>query len=314
MAETFANKLAGITGDLLDFGCGKSLVMKHYLAINDKANIHLFDVSADYVDFWRAFLPEQRYACFSAPDTWHGKFKVITSFFSMEHVADPVSELRKMRALLSPEGLLYICVPDMYSENAADMLVVDHVQHYSTLSMSFLLARAGFRIVEVDRAAHRQAAIYVACQSDGVLQSQLDAEEVSRIVSDCDGISAYWKAVTESLRQFELEAGRRNVERYYIVGAGILGTFFYLELNDPGKVVGFIDSNRFKQEKGWQNLPVIGPGRPVGGGPACFILGLNAWQLASVVATVLPPDARPENVWTVNSLGGAVPESRGPDV
>jgi len=306
MATILAKKLPDVVGDVLDFGCGKSLVMKHYSVKNGKANIHLFDVTEDYVDFWQAFVPADQYACFTVPESWLGKFELVTSFFSMEHVPDPLGELKKIKKVLAPSGLLYICVPDMYSENVADMLVVDHVQHYSDVSMSFLLQKAGFQVAEMDHCSHRQAAIYIARLSDdAALQLKtngFDGLAVSWIVNRCEDISLYWNTVKDSVKRFELEMTRRGSDRFYIVGAGILGTFLYLQLEFPEKVVGFIDSNRFKQEKGWQRLPVFEPGKTqVGDGVSVFV-GFNVSQVESLAATLVPPDVPTENVWTVKLL------------
>ena len=166
-AKTLSKKLKNIKefnlsdGPLLDFGCGKSLVMKYFIKETPVENVYLYDVSNDYIKFWKSFLPSEQYACFDLPPKWDGFFTLITSFFSLEHVADPISELKKINQLLKKDGLVYIVVPNMYSENIADMIVVDHIHHYSEPSMELLLNNTGFEMIEADHLSHAQGSIYI---------------------------------------------------------------------------------------------------------------------------------------------------------
>ena len=66
--------------------------------------------------------------------------------FSLEHVTDPLAILRHVSSLLKECGIFYIVVPNMYSENESDVLVVDHLHHYSPVSMRKMLEFCGFAL------------------------------------------------------------------------------------------------------------------------------------------------------------------------
>lgn len=285
---------------VLDFGCGKALAMKHLLTRLPETAVHLYDVSRDYVRFWDAFVPASRQACHQMPADWTGSFDVVTSFFSLEHVAEPAAELARIRAVLGDGGLLYVVVPNMYSHGIADMLVVDHVQHYSELSMQRLLSGAGFQMLVADHGSHSQGSIYVASKvSQGVPAGPgPGADEGCKRARD---IARFWGDFNDSLRRFESEHDHGQT-RYYIAGAGFLGSYVFSRLQATGRLAGFIDSNQHKQHKGWQGKPVLAPGVVVAGADVVVISGLNAEQELTVLPALLPAGIAPDRVWGMRSV------------
>ncbi|MFN3428930.1 MAG: class I SAM-dependent methyltransferase, partial [Candidatus Sericytochromatia bacterium] len=138
---------------LLDYGCAKSATMRALHAVRPDVEPHLFDVSEMYVPFWEKFLTPDRWATYRPRPEWAGRFDVVTSFFALEHVVDLAGALAQVRGLLKPDGTFYFIVPNPYF-NTADMIVIDHVNHFSRSSLVTMLARAGFTDVAIDEAAH----------------------------------------------------------------------------------------------------------------------------------------------------------------
>ncbi len=302
MAQTLADLVGEVTGDVLDYGCGKSLVMSHLAAIAPDACVHLFDVSQDYARFWDTFVPRERQACFELPSAWHGRFRLVTSFFSLEHVVDPVRELRTMRQVLADDGVLYVIVPDMYSVNVADMVVIDHVQHYSDASMARAMAEAGLTLEATHHDVHEQAVVHigrpVAHVAGAPLSEVADAGAVAHAVRRCEEIAAHWAAFGRSLRAFEAAVTARGVHRFVVLGAGIVGTQAFLRLRNPDSVVAFADSNVFKQTKGWQGRPVIPPPDVPRDGSTAVIAGFHAGQAARLLPQMVG-DLPADLVWSV---------------
>lgn len=288
---------------LLDFGCGKALAMRHLQALAPQSAVHLYDISRDYTRFWDAFVPASRQACHETPADWSGSFDVVTSFFSLEHVAGPAAELGRIRDLLRDGGMLYVVVPNMYSHGIADMLVVDHVQHFSELSMRHLLGGAGFEMLVADHDSHNQASIYLArkaAPAAAVVQSA-DAQAWGRRSRD---IARFWGDFNDSLRRFE-SAHDHGTTRFYIAGAGFLGSYVFSRLQALGRLAGFIDSNQHKQHKGWQGRPVLAPGEVLADADVVVISGLNAEQETTVLPALLPAGMAPGRVWGMRSVQAA---------
>lgn len=300
MAETLIETVGEVSGDVLDFGCGKSLVMSHVVARAPDARVHLFDVSRDYVSFWDTFVPRDRQACFEMPADWADKFPLVTSFFALEHVPDPVAQLRAMRRVLAPDGRLYVIVPDMYSVNVADMVVIDHVQHYSDASMAAAMAQAGLQLDAAHHDRHAQAVIYEGSPvADGAVQPPRPASGVvAATVSQCEEIAAHWEAFRRSVRAFEEAVTRAGIARIVILGAGIVGTQAFLHLREPDSVMAFADSNPHKQAKGWQGLPVIPPAQIPRDGSTAVIAGFNADQAERLLPEMVG-DLPEDLVWSV---------------
>jgi 2-polyprenyl-3-methyl-5-hydroxy-6-metoxy-1,4-benzoquinol methylase len=290
MARVFLEKTVGFNiKKLLDYGCGKSLVSKRVMTSNDKLDFFLFDVSRDYVEFWKNFRSEEQCAFFDTPRSWDESFDCVTSFFSLEHVPSPRASLTRIRRLLKDDGLLYAVVPNMYSVNRADLLVVDHLHHYSRSSMRYCLSSCGFDLLEIDEHAHQQASIFIAkaiAEKPTVITT--DPLEVINEVQFAYKIADYWKTVEDRLRDFEEHAIVSGLDRVFIFGAGIIGVYLYSKYRNKKIITGFIDSNVHKQKKLYCGLPVFSPQVINLTQTDGLLVGLNA----GVGETVIGPNRR----------------------
>jgi SAM-dependent methyltransferase len=84
-------------------------------------------------------------------------FDVACAFHVLEHVADPLAALDRIRDALRPGGLLFLEVPNIASVQAQRdrggwhaLEPRYHVAHYAPGSMRELLVRGGFEVVRVD--------------------------------------------------------------------------------------------------------------------------------------------------------------------
>lgn len=263
MAQTFIKKLDLLMDydnlekiRFLDFGTGKGLFPKKVAKLHHGLTPYLYDISEDYTIAWSKFCESSHYSCFSLPDKWHFTFDVVSSMFSLEHVADPIKELQRIAMLLKPGGFLYIVVPNMYSENIFDMVVVDHIQHYSPLSMHAALNQAGLTLIHQDHTAHDQASIYIAQKEDCIMGRRFDGGNQKEYLALQDQISLVFTGIVDKVIQFAKSSKGAPI---VIVGAGIIGTFIKSILEGKYNVALFVDSNVYKQAKGWNSLRVIPP-------------------------------------------------------
>ena len=98
-------------------------------------------------------------------------FDVIVSTDVLEHLVDPVEDLRIMRALLAPDGYLVIATLDIGSLSARRygndwrQIVVSHIVYWTRPSIRVALDRAGFEVETIsdfrwwdpDSRGHRRA-------------------------------------------------------------------------------------------------------------------------------------------------------------
>jgi len=87
-------------------------------------------------------------------------FQALACLHSLEHFYDPIKSVSEMNQMLCLGGILYISVPDAmrYEDtyygafNAVDL---EHINHFTTKSLSTLLIRCGFEIINIKQSDRR---------------------------------------------------------------------------------------------------------------------------------------------------------------
>ncbi len=102
----------------------------------------------------------------AAPQLPSGGFGMVAMFDVVEHVPDPVRELRLAHDLLAPDGVLVLQTQDVMSRTRKVMgrrwhhfKQLEHIYHFSPGTLKELLERAGFRVHVLTR---RHAGKYVS--------------------------------------------------------------------------------------------------------------------------------------------------------
>jgi SAM-dependent methyltransferase len=244
---------------LLDFGCAKSSTIKSLMAHRQDVVPHLFDVSDTYIEFWRSFVRPENWATYEPKSNWKGRFDVVTSFFSLEHIVEPAKALDTIASLLKPDGLLYGVVPNAFS-NIADMVVVDHVNHFTPSSLSHLFQKSGFAVEFIDTEAHRGALVFLA-RFVGAMRLKSapipqDSDRLATEIARAQEISVFWKSAGARARRFENECDKLEVAVY---GAGFYGAFLASALRGPERIMCFIDQNPFLQNGNLMGRPIVAP-------------------------------------------------------
>lgn len=137
-------------GGLLDVGCADGLFL--HLAQQagwEVRGVEMAEASVAYarqtfqLDVFRGELREAKF-----PDQY---FDVVTFWHVLEHLHDPLGELREAYRILRSDGLLIVEVPNIVSWQAglfaANWRALDtprHLYHFSPHSLKAMLARAGF--------------------------------------------------------------------------------------------------------------------------------------------------------------------------
>lgn len=275
---------------LLDYGCAKSSTMQGLLKARPDLQTHLFDVSERYQAFWANFVRPEQWAVYQPRSEWTGSFDVVTSFFSLEHIVDPLDSLQRIRQLIRPDGLFYCVVPNVQS-NIADFIVVDHVNHFTRSSLARLLELAGFAVVEIDAKAHRGAFVVVARRSDEALQAPaLPATEVADTLAELERIARFWQTAAQRTRAYlaELPAGAQCA----IYGAGFYGAFIATCLGSPERALCFVDQNPHLQGRQFNGRPIVAPAA-LPEGVDTLLVGLNPAHAREIIADIPVLGARP---------------------
>lgn len=275
--------------EVLDYGCAKSSTLRALAAMTPGLAPHLFDVSARYIPFWEKFAAPAQWAVNTTPDAWQGKFDLVTSLFSLEHIPGVTATMRHIHSLIKPGGNFYAIVPNVLG-NVADFIVVDHCNHFTLVSLQRALADAGLEMVEIDENAHRGAFVILARKPIEPSPPAMPGPEA--IAETCARLSAladYWSGAAARVRGFE--AGLPPGAAIAVYGAGFYGAFIASSLVDPGRIACHLDQNPYLQGRSLDGRPVLAPA-DLPNDVATVLVGLNPAHARDVIAGIPALGAR----------------------
>jgi len=257
--KTLLNKIRIPDGaNILDYGCAKATLMKKLKDIRPDINPYLYDVSDVYTNVWDKIVDsESNYSTFELKDEWDGLFDLVLSFFSMEHVINPEKTVSDIKRLLKKDGLFYFIVPDPYGVYVGDMLVIDHINHYSSSSLKYLLNSNGFELVEIDSRSHDLALIVIAKKEKEKSIIDNKRKEIDRLNKKAHKIGSFWKDLRSRVQDFEEQ--NEDKKSVAIYGAALYGSFIASSLKDQSKISCFIDRNPYKQGRKLFDKPIVSP-------------------------------------------------------
>lgn len=244
---------------VLDYGCAKATTLKKLIERRGDVTPYLFDVSDMYVPFWKKFADDENWATYALNKRWSGTMDVVTSFFSLEHVASPKSMLTNIRSLLKTDGLFYCVVPDIF-KNTADFVVIDHVNHFTRSSIYRLFADYGFDVQDINTADHASALIVVAKKSaHKPIEGDISVSDDVRfaIAAKVSEMADYWGGLASRIQAFE--ATLPESAQVAIYGSGFYGTYIGSCLTKQEKIGFFLDRDPYRQSKKLFGKMIIDP-------------------------------------------------------
>jgi SAM-dependent methyltransferase len=83
-------------------------------------------------------------------EDYNGKdFDMVAIFNTLEHMHSPTSVLEKIHSILKPDGLIYVVVPDLYTNmvglNADAFLSCAHLFNFDIVTLKLFIEKCGFK-------------------------------------------------------------------------------------------------------------------------------------------------------------------------
>jgi 2-polyprenyl-3-methyl-5-hydroxy-6-metoxy-1,4-benzoquinol methylase len=140
--------LPGAGGTVLDAGCGEGTLLRTLRA--NRPDLVLAGVEPT-IAFARHLTSETGIPVASDLESLADgqRFDLVTLVHVLEHVHEPVALLRGIAGRLSPDGRLYVDVPDLALHSSIIDLHLAHCNHFSRHTLDAALRRAGLEVVEV---------------------------------------------------------------------------------------------------------------------------------------------------------------------
>jgi SAM-dependent methyltransferase len=234
----------------LDIGCGNGWTLKAFslqggwrlqgLELNDR-NLQLLESINGFETLHTCEmhdLPEQ--------------FDVLSMVHTLEHFAEPLATLRKLRSKLAPAGRLFVQVPNA-EVNPFDYLIADHMMHFTPLSLGSLVAAAGYQVDCLS--------IWVPKELSLVAQAALHAPTAPAPAPAAAIIDAV-EAQISWLRRFmdaasEVSTEDRAGREFGLFGTSIAGTWLAGVLGD--RVTFFVDEDPHRVGRTHMGRPILSP-------------------------------------------------------
>jgi len=235
--------------DVLDFGCGTGAALRTYSECHPGWTLYGAELSTQSL----ALLTEirgfrQLFTC--PPRDIPLRFALITLIHALEHVLDPVDSLRQLSERLTPEGILFVQVPDC-GKNPYDLIIADHLLHFTLETLGFASRRAGVGIAELsDSVLPKELSLvgHLGSPEIPVVSRSAAQTSIERVGNQIDWLSAQTAAAI---------AVADSASRFGIFGTSISGTWLAGVLGD--RVSFFVDEDAGRIGGLHMQRPIISP-------------------------------------------------------
>lgn len=281
----------GAGGRALDVGCGNGATLSAMSAALPSwsfSGYELGDSALPRLSRIRNF--DRLYT--GSLDAIDRTFELVTLILSLEHFPAPLEALARLRRIVG-DGRLLIQVCNI-DENPFDILVADHLMHFSPGTLKHLLMRAGFGIVSVATDwVPKEISMLSAAGAGAAADSRsepgsgtVSGEKMFRRMTD---YMDWLKSMVRSAGELACAA-----KPFGIFGTSIAATWLAGQLAE--RVSFFVDEDESRIGKEHLRRPILRPGEIPAGGVVYLALAPGvanamAARLASLPCTLVsaPP-------------------------
>jgi hypothetical protein len=268
---------------MMDLGCGNGSFMRSLSA-------HMPGWSFNGLELDRRHEAElktiPRFAKLELGDvkSLEGRYDLISMIHALEHFLDPFETLVSLRRNLTADGLVFIEIPNVQA-NPFDLLIADHVSHFTPWSLEAILLRAGYEIclLETDWVKKELSVLArpVGARA-AAAQDRHPADLARRQIAWLDATLGGARAAASGQGAFGL------------FGTSIAATWLTGALE--GRVDFYLDEDESRIGKSFFDRPVLAPEKAPSGaivyvGLAPVIAGVIASKISRPGLTILAPPA-----------------------
>jgi SAM-dependent methyltransferase len=266
IASTLERLVASKSSRVLEIGCATGRLLA-LLRDAGFADVHGLDPSPGCAQAaWDLYqIPVSAGSLFSIPAPLN-TYDLVISVGVLEHVKDVSKALDCVRRVLAPKGLVYAEVPDgsRYAgrpDAPYQEFSIEHINFFSTVSLSNLFRRNGFRPVSTGEAVRQQnenttcpVAFGIFEKADSILPIERDERTepgLRRYIEESAAVDARVRRVIQDTargRELLVWGAATHTQRLLAVGA-----FTNIRIS------AFIDSNPKLHGHTLQGIPIVSP-------------------------------------------------------
>ncbi len=233
----------------LDFGCGTGSALRMFAERQPGWTLYGAEISDRSLTALRQITSfAELFTC--PPEQILHRFDLVTAIHSIEHVIEPVATLRALGGRLADGGHLAVQVPDC-DATPYDLVIADHLTHFTSNSLALAIARAGLATRELsDRVLTKELTWVGRAAAAGDAPAALrDAAKGRRLAeAGVAWLSAQIAAACD-LAQVSPRIG--------IFGTSISGTWLAGGLGD--RIAFFVDEDTGRIGRTHMGKPIVAP-------------------------------------------------------
>lgn len=240
-------------GSLVDVGCGNGVTLKALARVLPGWKLSGFEMSDANSDRLRA-IPNFCRLYTSSIDNVDQCFDLVTMIHSLEHFSSPGETLSAIKSRMCPKHLFVeVC---NIERNPFDILVADHLMHFSPSTLALLARRSGFvpNLIEQDWVP-KEISLLARIGNEGEDDDPLPLRESDPAVV-YQQVAEYVRWLG-GLRDAAIGAAKGSC-RFGMFGTSIASTWLAAQLEE--KVSFFVDEDLDRVGRSHRGCPVMSPG------------------------------------------------------
>jgi hypothetical protein len=166
---------------------------------------------------------------------------------ALEHMPAPLAALRDAAHLLEPGGKLFIEIPNVVT-SPFDVLIPDHLLHFSPAHLKYLAGRAGLDVSVLRDDLLPKEITLLAGRGDRLVQRPSPA-----VTREIVKANVSWLASVLA----EARQAAARTPSFGLFGTSISGMWLYGALRE--KVSFFIDEDESRVGNGFEGIPILAP-------------------------------------------------------
>lgn len=192
------------------------------------------------------FLPDNVTAILNTRPAAGQTYDLVTLFHVFEHIGDLEEQLAFIHSVLAPKGHVLIQVP-YPAEGAFDLVIADHLWHFSKKSLAILLAKVGYRIIYLGNELIEKELTLLATKG-APAELSLPSNEWQRMQDAIRWLAAY---------QLFLGGLKNSAQHIAIYGTGPAAAWAGCILGS--RVCAYIDDDATRTGSIFNGRPVLSP-------------------------------------------------------
>ena len=233
------------SGRLIDIGCGNGAALARYSRALPKWELYGSELSGRALPELRSLPNFVDLYCMPIGDI-PGKFELVSMIHSLEHMPSPGKALEDVVRLLGKGGKLFVEVPDVET-SPFDILVADHLSHFSRQTLAHLACRAGLSVAHISNSVLPKEITILATAGDSKA-----SVPVAQTGIDLAASTVRWLG-----ELLELARQLAKTDRFGIFGTSISGMWLFGALGD--RVSFFVDEDPGRVGREYAGKPILSP-------------------------------------------------------